>query len=173
MIVYANWLSYFERINSVKFRSVIKCLKCLSGILSSGTHTNTHKHVCKPRKTNRAHTRYGSTATCSWRRGWWIKDGLPGQLLLAEKNQQQGHPRECSMALRNINNPGPVQLVSACKITTMLTAVQKPLLTFTRSECLWMCLTFIFFLYLSCSWDWWLRPREASWRLQLQIPVLP
>lgn len=28
-------------------------------------------------------------------------------------------------------------------------------------------------IFLFLSWDWWLRPGEASRRLQLQIPVLP
>lgn len=46
------------------------------------------------------------------RRSWWIKDGMPGQLLLAERHQQhQARPSVCSMAWRSRNHPGPAQPV--------------------------------------------------------------
>lgn len=88
------------------------------------------------------------TENVARRRGWWIKDGMPGQLLLAERHQQhQAHPSECSMAWKSGNNPRPVSSV------------------FLNM--------FNFISYPSSSWDWWLRPRQASWGLQLEVPVLP
>lgn len=76
------------------------------------------------------------------RRGWWIKDGLPGQLLLAERNRHQGHPRRCSVAWRNTTNPGHVQPVLTSKIANVPKTHHDVRFNF---GCLGVCLNF------SCS----------------------